>query len=120
MVRLVGRKKDVIKCSGYSVYSKEVEEVLVSHPAVAKAAVVGVPHPQKGEAPIGIIELTEGSTLNEEDLVVWCRGQIAPYKAPRRIHIVEKGVLPQGMTEKVLKRVLRERYLNDFTEIPDK
>ena len=114
LVRLVGRAKDVIKCGGYSVYAPEVEEVIATHPAVASAAVVGVPHPDKGEVPIAIAELRQGVTPHEGELLAWCRARLAPYKAPRRIHLVEPGALPQGVTEKVLKRVLRERYGGDF------
>lgn len=110
LVRLAGRAKDVIKCGGYSVYAREVEEVIMAHPAVANAAVIGAPHPEKGEVAIAIAELRQGAATREEELLGWCRVRLAPYKAPRRIHLVEPGALPQGVTEKVLKRVLRERY----------
>jgi fatty-acyl-CoA synthase len=75
---------------------------------------VGVPHPQKGEAPIGVVELCEGFAPSEEELLAWCRCRLAPYKLPRRIHILGKGALPQGATEKILKRLLREQYAGDF------
>jgi long-chain acyl-CoA synthetase len=75
---------------------------------------VGIPHPQKGEAPIGVVELCDGFTTSQEELLAWCRTRLGLYKAPRRIHILEKGAMPQGVTEKVLKRVLRERYAGDF------
>jgi acyl-CoA synthetase (AMP-forming)/AMP-acid ligase II len=114
LVRLVGRAKEVIKCGGYSVHAREVEHVIATHPSVASAAVVGVPHPQKGEAPIGVVELCEGFAPSEEELLAWCRCRLASYKLPRRIHILGKGALPQGATEKILKRVLRERYARDF------
>jgi acyl-CoA synthetase (AMP-forming)/AMP-acid ligase II len=107
LVRLAGRAKDVIKCGGYSIFPKEVEEVLASHPAVLRAAVIGVPHPEKGEEPVAIVEC---QAATEEELLVHCRASLAPYKVPRRIHLVEPGTLPQGLTEKVLNRVLRERY----------
>jgi acyl-CoA synthetase (AMP-forming)/AMP-acid ligase II len=109
LVRLVGRAKEVIKCGGYSVHTREVEEVLAAHPAVAAAAAVGVPHPEKGEVPIAFAELRPESAIGEQELLEWCRARLAPYKSPRRIHLVEPGELPQGVTEKVLKRVLRER-----------
>lgn len=114
LVRLVGRAKDVIKCGGYSVYACELEEVLAAHPAVATVAVVGVSHPDKGEVPIAIVELRQGVSTGEEELLEWCRARLAPYKAPRRIHLMEPGELPQGVTDKVLKRVLRQRFEGDF------
>jgi acyl-CoA synthetase (AMP-forming)/AMP-acid ligase II len=108
LVRLAGRAKDVIKCGGYSIFPKEVEEVLASHAAVLRAAVIGAPHPEKGEEPVAIVECATAST--EEELLAHCRASLAPYKVPRRIHIVAPGALPQGLTEKVLNRVLREQY----------
>jgi acyl-CoA synthetase (AMP-forming)/AMP-acid ligase II len=110
LVRITGRAKDVIKCSGYSVFAREVEEALSSHPAVARCAVFGVPHPEKGEAPVAVVECRPNFRPSEEELLAWGQGHLAAYKAPRRVYLVEPGGLPQGVTEKVLKRVLRERY----------
>jgi len=106
----------VIKCGGYSIFAREVEEAVAEHPAVARVVVVGVPHPDKGEVPIGIVELINSLQCAEDDVLEWCRQRIAPYKAPRRIHIIPKGEMPQGVTQKALKRVLRERYAHDFIE----
>lgn len=114
LIRLLGRTKDVIKCGGYSVFASETEEILSAHPAVARATVIGVPHPLKGEAPLGVVELIENDASTEEELLDWCRANIAPYKAPRRICIGTEGMLPQGVTEKVLKRELRKRYETIF------
>jgi long-chain acyl-CoA synthetase len=113
-IYFVDRKKDVIKCGGYSVFSVEVEHEILSHPDVQKASVVGIPHPTKGEAPVAIVCLEEGAALSEEDLLSWCIENIAPYKAPRRVHIVPLWEMPYGMTLKVLKRELRKRYIEDF------
>jgi acyl-CoA synthetase (AMP-forming)/AMP-acid ligase II len=109
-IRLVGRDKDVIKCAGYSIFPREVEEILIAHPAVLRAAVIGVPHPDKGEEPVAVVEHCEGSSATDEALLAWCRQSLAAYKIPRRIVQVSAGSLPQGVTEKVLKRVLREQY----------
>lgn len=114
LVRLIGRIKDVIKCGGYSIFATETEEVLSSHPAVARASVIGVPHPLKGEAPLGVVELIDSASSTEEELLSWCLSTLAPYKAPRRICIGTRGILPQGVTEKILKRELRERYRDFF------
>jgi len=113
-IYFVDRKKDVIKCGGYSVFSVEVEQEILAHPDVQEAAVVGIPHPAKGQAPVAVVCLEEGSDIGEEGLLAWCRENIASYKVPRRVHIVSLGDMPYGMTLKVLKRELRRRYLDDF------
>ena len=110
MIRLVGRMKDVIKSGGYSVYVRELEEAIAAHPAVARAAAFGLPHKEKGEFPAAAVELRTGSIANESELVDWCRKNLAPYKAPRRIWILQPGELPQNHTGKVLRRALRERF----------
>ena len=110
LVRLVGRAKDVIKYGGYSIMPGEVEEVLHAHPAILRAAVVGIPHRDKGEEPLAVVECRSDPPPAEEELHTWCRQRLASYKLPRRIHMVEAGSLPQGVTEKVLKRVRREQY----------
>lgn len=110
MIRLVGRMKDVIKSGGYSVYVRELEEAMVAHPAVARAAAFGLPHKEKGEIPAGAVELLAGSSASEADLLDWCRKNLAAYKAPRRIWILETGALPQNHTGKVLRRALKERF----------
>lgn len=109
MIRLVGRSKDVIKCGGYSVYAGDLEQVIAEHPAVARVAAVGLPHAEKGEIPVGVVELREGSAVLEDELLAWCRARLAAYKLPRRICFVEPGAMPVGVTQKVLKEVLKER-----------
>ena len=110
MIRLVGRMKDVIKSGGYSVYVRELEEAIVAHPAVARAAAFGLPHKEKGEIPAAAVELHSGSSVTESDLLDWCRQNLAPYKAPRRIWILEPGGLPHNHTGKLLRRELRDRF----------
>jgi acyl-CoA synthetase (AMP-forming)/AMP-acid ligase II len=110
MIRLVGRMKDVIKSGGYSVYVRELEEAILAHPAVARAAAFGLPHPEKGETPVAAVELHPGSTATESDLLDWCRQNLAPYKAPRHIWILAPGELPHNHTGKVLRRALKERF----------
>ena len=114
MIRLVGRMKDVIKSGGYSVYARELEEAIVAHPAVARAAAFGLPHNEKGEVPAAAVELHLGSKANEGELLDWCRQNLAAYKAPRRIWILESGSLPQNHTEKVLRRTLKERFAGEI------
>jgi long-chain acyl-CoA synthetase len=110
LFRLVGRKNDVIKSGGYSVYVRELEEAMLAHPAVARAVAFSLPHNEKGEVPVAAVELSPGSISNEGDLLSWCRSNLAAYKAPRRIWIVDPGELPQNHTGKFLRRVLQERF----------
>ena len=116
-IRLVGRMKDVIKSGGYSVYVRELEEAIVAHPAVARAAAFGLPHKEKGEFPAAAVELHSGFHVDEKELIDWCRSNLAPYKAPRRIWILDTGGLPQNHTGKVLRRTLQERYAGESDRI---
>jgi acyl-CoA synthetase (AMP-forming)/AMP-acid ligase II len=117
MIRLVGRMKDVIKSGGYSVYVRELEEAILAHPAVARAAAFGLPHKEKGEFPAAAVELHDGSSATENDLLEWCRQNLAPYKAPRRIWILDSGGLPVNHTGKVLRRTLQERFSAELPRV---
>lgn len=110
LIRLVGRMKDVIKSGGYSVYVRELEEALLANPTVARAVAFGLPHKEKGEVPVAAVELQPGSAPGESELLDWCRKNLAPYKAPRRIWILEPGELPQNHNGKFLRRALQERF----------
>ena len=102
--------KDVIKSGGYSVYVKELEEAILAHPAVARAAAFGLPHKEKGEFPAAAVELHPASAASEADLIDWCRQRLAPYKTPRRIYLLAPGEIPHNHTGKILRRELRERF----------
>jgi long-chain acyl-CoA synthetase len=106
-IRLVGRCKDVIKCGGYSIFASDVEDVMAAHPAVARAAVLGMPHPEKGEIPVAVVELRVGADVHDGELVEWSRARLAAYKCPRCIHVLPAGAMPVGVTQKVLKDELR-------------
>ncbi len=114
MIRLVGRMKDVIKSGGYSVYVRELEEAMLAHPGVARAVGFGLPHKEKGEVPVAAVELQPGAGTNERELLNWCQQNLAAYKAPRRIWILESGDLPQNQNGKVLRHALRERFLYEM------
>jgi acyl-CoA synthetase (AMP-forming)/AMP-acid ligase II len=114
LIRLVGRMKDVIKSGGYSVYVRELEEVIQAHPAVAHAVAFGLPHKEKGEIPVAAVELREDSQVSESELLEWCRQHLAAYKAPRRIWILEANGLPQNHSGKMLRRVLQERFSQEM------
>jgi acyl-CoA synthetase (AMP-forming)/AMP-acid ligase II len=110
LIRLVGRSKDVIKSGGYSIYVRELEEAVLAHPQVARAAAFGLPHKEKGEIAVAAVELHAGASVGETELVNWCRQNLAAYKAPRRIWILDAGSMPQNHNGKTLRRELRERF----------
>ena len=109
VVRFAGRKKDLIKHGGYSVYPSEVEGALAEHPDVAEAAVVGRPDPVKGEVPVAFVRLEPGATTDADELVAWARERLADYKAPQEIVFVDD--LPRTGTGKVSKPELRARLV---------
>jgi len=101
---LVDRAKDLIIVSGFNVFPAEVEEVLMRHPAVAEAGVVGVPHPHTGEA-VRAYVVTNGSPTADEDAIIqFCQQHLARYKCPSKVLFVNE--LPTGGTGKVLRRAL--------------
>ena len=106
-IYFVDRAKDVIKVGGYSVFSREVEEAILRNPKVHEVALVGAPHPIKGEVPVAFIQLKAGETATEEELFSWCKENIAAYRRPREIKIIED--MPLTMTLKVMKKELRGR-----------
>jgi long-chain acyl-CoA synthetase len=99
---IVDRKKDLIIRGGYNVYPREVEEVLYEHPAVAEAAVIGLAHPELGEEVGAAVALRPGASATAEELRDHVKTQVAAYKYPRRVWIVE--ALPKTATGKILKR----------------
>lgn len=102
---IVDRKTDLILVGGLNVYPREVELVLESHPAVAEAAVVGVPDPVRGEAPKAFVIPKNGRDVATQDLLSWCRQRLANYKVPRTVVLVSD--LPRSVTGKILKTGLR-------------
>jgi long-chain acyl-CoA synthetase len=104
---IVDRKKDMINVSGFNVYPREVEETLFRHPAVAEAAVVQYPDPYQGESVLAYVVLKQGQTATEQEIIDFCRNEIAVFKCPRKVVFVPD--LPKNMTGKVLRRELRDR-----------
>jgi acyl-CoA synthetase (AMP-forming)/AMP-acid ligase II len=105
---IVDRLKDMIITGGENVYSAEVENALAGHPAVATAAVIGVPDDRWGERVHAVIALRPGGEATQESIQEHCRALIAGYKVPRSMEFVDE--LPVSGAGKVLKRDLRERY----------
>jgi len=99
---IVDRKKDLIIRGGYNVYPREIEEVLYEHPAVAEAAVIGLPHPSLGEEVGAAVALKPGASVTDEELRDFVKGQVAAYKYPRHVWIADS--LPKGPTGKIQKR----------------
>ena len=107
-VYLADRKKDMIVSGGENVYSREVEEALMSHAAVQDAAVIGVPDAKWGEAVLGVIVTKPGQSVAADDIVKHCRGLIAGYKCPKRVEFVDQ--LPRLPSGKVSKVALRQQF----------
>ena len=106
---LVDRKKELILRGGYSVYPREVEEVLYEHPGVLEAAVVGIPHAMLGEEVVAVVVRRPGVALEAAALRDYARERVAAYKYPR--HVVFVGDLPKGPTGKILKRAIDREAL---------
>ncbi|MER7580706.1 AMP-binding protein, partial [Kitasatospora sp. NPDC097691] len=101
---IVDRAKDMIIRGGFNVYPREVEEVLMTHPAISLAAVVGVPHESHGEEVKAFVILEPGASATPDELVAWSREQMAGHKYPRIVEVVDS--LPMTATGKILKREL--------------
>lgn len=108
---LVDRRKDLIVASGYKVWPREVEDVLLEHPAVREAAVVGAPDAYRGETVHAFISLRPGHATEPAELIGFCRERMAAYKYPRAITMLEE--LPKTATGKILRRELREGITPD-------
>lgn len=113
---LTDRSANLIISGGVNIYPAEVDAVLLEHPAVGDAAVIGVPHDEWGEEVKAVIELQEGcapSAELEAELIEFCRDRLAHYKCPRSVDFV--GLLPRADNGKIYKRMLRERYRESST-----
>jgi long-chain acyl-CoA synthetase len=103
-IYLIDRAKDLIIVSGFNVYPKEVEDVLAEHPGVAEVGVIGVPHPQTGEAVKAFVVAEPGAQLDEDALIEHCMDQLARYKCPSKVLFVDE--LPRNVNGKLLRRSL--------------
>ncbi|MFQ5807153.1 MAG: class I adenylate-forming enzyme family protein [Phycisphaerae bacterium] len=104
-VYVTGRAKEMMIIGGENVFPIEIENVLCDHPAVAEAAVVGVPDEVRGEVPLAFLILHEGAALDDKEIRTFCRQRLAGYKVPREIRIEQD--LPRGPAGKILKRALK-------------
>ena len=107
-VYIVDRTKDMIISGGNNIYPREIEEVLLTHPKILEAAVIGIPDAHWGESVHAVISTRPGMTMRDEEVVEHCRAHLASYKKPRSVEFVED--LPKSAYGKVLKRELREKH----------
>jgi acyl-CoA synthetase (AMP-forming)/AMP-acid ligase II len=107
-VYVTDRIKDMINSGGENIYPAEIERVLIEHPDVGDVAVIGVPDERWGEVPRAIVVAAPGHTIETDDLLDYCRGQLARFKVPGSIDLVEE--LPRNPTGKILKKDLRASY----------
>jgi len=105
---IVDRKKDMIISGGFNVYSAEVEQVLASHPAVQECAVIGIPDEKWGEAVSAVVELKNGLSVSETDLIEFAKARLGSIKAPK--HVEFWSALPRSVAGKVLKGTIREQF----------
>jgi len=107
-VKIVGRAKDLIITGGLNVYPKEIEERIDALPGIVESAVIGVPDPDFGEAVTAVVVAKTGYLVTEEEIIATLKADIAGFKVPKRVHVVES--LPRNAMGKVEKKALRQRY----------
>jgi len=107
-----GRKKDMIKSGGINIFAVDLEEVLMTHPAVGEVAVVGAPHPRWMETPIGLVVLNPGATVDAQDLLEWVNTRLAKYQ--RLSRVILRTDFPRATYGKIQKDKLREEYAGLF------
>jgi acyl-CoA synthetase (AMP-forming)/AMP-acid ligase II len=107
-VTIQDRMKDMLISGGENVYPAEVENMLLGHPALADAAVIGLPSPKWGEVALAVVVTKQGALLTEAELLDWCKGRLASFKLPKAAVFADQ--IPRNPSGKILKRVLRETY----------
>ncbi len=112
-IKIVGRAKDLIITGGLNVYPKEIEERIDALPGVAESAVIGVPDADFGEAVTAVVVAKSGHALHESEIIAALKADIASFKVPKRVHVVES--LPRNAMGKVEKKTLRQRYSASVT-----
>jgi len=106
-LRIVGRIKDMFIVGGFNAYPAEIENLLLRHPRIAQAAVIGVPDARLGEVGMAFVVLTPGPPVEPAEVIEWARGEMANYKVPRAVEVLD--ALPVNATGKVVKDELRTR-----------
>ena len=111
-VRIVGRSKDMLIRGGENIYPREIEEFLFTHPKIQDAKVIGVPDERFGEEVCAWVQLKEGETLAEDEIRAFCKQNIAYFKVPRYIRLVEE--FPMTVTGKIQKFKMRETMVKEL------
>ena len=111
-INIVGRIKDMIIRGGENVYPREIEEFLYTHPKISDVQVIGIPDPKYGEEIMAWIKVKPGEQVTEEEIREFCKGQIAHYKIPRRIKVVD--AFPMTVTGKIQKFVMRKQSIEEL------
>lgn len=106
---VVGRKKDMILCSGYNVYPDEIDRILMGHPAILESATIGLPDERRGETVKSFVVVRPGHELTAEQVIAYCRDNLASFKVPRAVEF--RDALPRSAVLKILRRELREQEL---------
>jgi len=106
-ITIVDRKKDMILCSGFNVFCRELDEVMYTHPKVLDACAIGIPDPKRGETPKIFIILKPGQTMTEEEVKDYCRQYLAPYKVPTHVAFIDE--LPRTSVGKPMRNALRQQ-----------
>lgn len=106
---IVGRKKDMILCSGYNVYPDEIDRVLMAHPSILEAGTIGIPDERRGETVKSFVVLAPGAQLTAEEVIAYCRDNLAAYKVPREVAFRQE--LPKSTVLKILRRELRAQEI---------
>jgi long-chain acyl-CoA synthetase len=106
-IYIVDRKKDMMICSGFNVFCREIDEVLYTHPKVQDACTIGVPDPKRGETPKVFVILKPGETLTEQEVKDFCRESLAPYKVPTHVEFIDE--LPRTSVGKPMRNALRQQ-----------
>ena len=109
-IQITDRKKDMFIVGGFNAYPAEIENMILRHPSVAQVALVGVPDTRLGEVGMAFVIPRPGATVDPDMLIAWCRTEMANYKVPRYVEVVD--ALPLNASGKVLKFELRDRGSN--------
>jgi acyl-CoA synthetase (AMP-forming)/AMP-acid ligase II len=107
-IYLIDRKKDIIISGGYNIYAREVEDLLHAHPAIAEAAVIGVPDDECGESVKAVVTLKPGMSATEEEIIQFCKERLSSFKKPKSVDFVAE--LPKTSIGKISKKDLRAKY----------
>jgi long-chain acyl-CoA synthetase len=103
---IVDRKKDLIVASGYNIYPKEIDELLMEHPKILEVCTIGVPDAYRGETVKAFVVVKPGQTLTADEVVAFCKERLAPYKVPKLVEFID--ALPKSAVGKILRRELQD------------